>query len=44
LRETAKDTLEWWKTLPADRTAKLRAGLGREREGQVLAAWAAAPR
>jgi 2'-hydroxyisoflavone reductase len=44
LRETAKDTLDWWKTLPADRTAKLRAGLGREREGQVLAAWAAAPR
>jgi len=42
--ETARDTLDWWKTLPAERRAKLRAGLSREREGQVLAAWASSPR
>ena len=39
LSETARDTLSWWKTLPPERRAKLRAGLSREREGQVLAAW-----
>jgi 2'-hydroxyisoflavone reductase len=36
---TAKDTLDWWKTLPAERRAKLRAGLTPEREAAVLAAW-----
>ncbi|WP_437678707.1 NAD-dependent epimerase/dehydratase family protein [Sorangium sp. So ce131] len=39
--ETVKDTLAWWKTLPADRQAKLRAGLTPEREAEVLAAWRA---
>jgi 2'-hydroxyisoflavone reductase len=39
--ETARDTLAWWKTLPAERQAKLRAGISREREAKVLAAWAA---
>jgi 2'-hydroxyisoflavone reductase len=42
LSETARDTLDWWRTLPAERTAKPKAGISREREAQVLAAWAAA--
>jgi len=37
--ETAKDTLAWWRALPADRRAKPRAGISREREAAVLAAW-----
>jgi 2'-hydroxyisoflavone reductase len=39
LKATAKDTLEWWKTLPKERTAKLKSGLSSEREAAVLAAW-----
>jgi 2'-hydroxyisoflavone reductase len=42
LKETCKDTLAWWKTLPAERQAKLKAGLTKEREAAVLAAWHAA--
>lgn len=41
--ETARDTLAWWKTLPEERRAKLRAGLSAEREREVLAAWKASP-
>jgi 2'-hydroxyisoflavone reductase len=37
--ETARDTVRWWKTLPAERTARLRAGLSPEREAELLAAW-----
>jgi 2'-hydroxyisoflavone reductase len=44
LAETSRDTLDWWGTLPAERRAKVRAGLTREREKQVLAAWAASRR
>jgi 2'-hydroxyisoflavone reductase len=40
LGETARDTLSWWNGLPPERRAKLKAGLSREREKQVLAAWA----
>jgi 2'-hydroxyisoflavone reductase len=36
---TARDTLAWFKTQPADRQAKLKAGLTSEREKEVLAAW-----
>ncbi len=36
---TAKDTLDWFKALPADRQAKLRSGLDPKREVEVLAAW-----
>ncbi|HMA28731.1 MAG TPA: NAD-dependent epimerase/dehydratase family protein [Thermoanaerobaculia bacterium] len=36
---TAKDTLDWWKTLPKERTGKMRAGLEADREAAVLAAW-----
>ena len=39
LAETARDTLAWFKSQPAERQAKLRAGLTAEREKEVLAAW-----
>ena len=42
LAVTAKDTLDWWETLPEERTAAPRAGLPPEREVEVLAAWHAA--
>ncbi|HEY2179443.1 MAG TPA: NAD-dependent epimerase/dehydratase family protein [Caulobacteraceae bacterium] len=38
---TAADTLAWFKTLPAERQAKLKAGLSPEREAAVLAKWRA---
>src|SRR3954463_15655458 len=38
LAVTARDTLAWFKSQPADRQ-KLRAGLTPEREAEVLAAW-----
>jgi 2'-hydroxyisoflavone reductase len=41
LQETARDTLSWWNGLPLERRARLKAGISREREKQVLAAWAA---
>ncbi len=39
--ETARDTVAWFKTQPAERQAKLRAGLSPEREAEVLKAWQA---
>jgi len=39
LAVTAKDTLDWWKTLPEEQRAAPRAGLEAEREAEVLAAW-----
>ncbi len=39
LKDTCKDTLAWWKTLPADRQAKLKSGLTAAREAEVLSAW-----
>lgn len=39
LAVTAADTLEWWKTQPAERRSELNAGLPAEREAEVLAAW-----
>jgi 2'-hydroxyisoflavone reductase len=41
LSATAADTLAWFRTLPAERQAKLRAGLSPEREAAVLAKWRA---
>ena len=38
-RETARDTISWWKTLPADRTDKLRAGLSADKEAEFLRLW-----
>src|SRR5262249_25092571 len=37
--DTVKATLDWFRTLPADRQAKLRAGITADRESQVLVAW-----
>lgn len=39
LAVTAKETLEWWNSLPADRRAEPRTGLTPEREAELLAAW-----
>jgi 2'-hydroxyisoflavone reductase len=39
LAETARDTLAWFKSLPQDRQAHLKAGLSAERQTEVLAAW-----
>ena len=39
LAETARDTLTWFKSLPQDRQAHLKAGLSAERETEILAAW-----
>src|SRR5664280_2935548 len=39
VKATAKDTLDWWKTLPKERTSRLKSGLSPEREAEVLAAW-----
>jgi 2'-hydroxyisoflavone reductase len=41
LEDTAQATLAWFQTLPAERQAKLRAGITAEREAEVLAAWKA---
>jgi 2'-hydroxyisoflavone reductase len=41
LAVTAKDALDWFRTLPADRQAQLRAGIAPEKEKAVLAAWKA---
>jgi 2'-hydroxyisoflavone reductase len=38
-RETARDTVAWWRTLPAERTAAPRAGLSPDRETELLALW-----
>jgi len=39
LAETARDTLSWFKSQPAERQAQLHAGLTRGRETEVLDAW-----
>ena len=38
-RETARDTVAWWKTLPPERTATPRAGLAPDVEERLLADW-----
>jgi 2'-hydroxyisoflavone reductase len=38
-RETARDTVDAWKVLPAERMEKLRAGLSAEKEAEFLALW-----
>jgi 2'-hydroxyisoflavone reductase len=38
LPDTVRATLAWWKKEPAERQAKLRAGISTEREAEVLAA------
>jgi 2'-hydroxyisoflavone reductase len=44
LATTAADTLAWFQQQPADRQAKLKAGLAPAREAELLAAWKAQPR
>lgn len=39
IETTARDTLRWFQTLPAERKAQLQAGLAPEREAEVLRAW-----
>ena len=39
--DTARDTVEWWNSLPEERRAEPSAGLPAEKEAEVLAAWAA---
>jgi len=39
VRETTRDTVAWWKTLPAERTANLKAGLSAAREEELLELW-----
>ena len=38
-RETARDTVAWWKTLSTERTSALKAGLTLEREMELLSIW-----
>lgn len=39
LQETVHDTMAWFRTLPADRQATLKAGLDPKKETDTLAAW-----
>ena len=39
VKETARDVISWWKTLPEQRTQKVRAGPSAEREAEVLSLW-----
>lgn len=39
LQDTVRDTLEWFHSLPADRQAKLHAGLDSQKEADTLHAW-----
>ena len=39
LEETVRDTLAWFQSLPADRQAKLRAGLDGQKEIDTLKDW-----
>ncbi|MES2524857.1 MAG: NAD-dependent epimerase/dehydratase family protein [Gemmatimonadota bacterium] len=41
MSETARDTLAWWKTLPAERQAAIKTGFTPEREKALLALWKA---
>jgi 2'-hydroxyisoflavone reductase len=42
LRDTVRDTLDWYRGLPEQRRRELRAGIAPKREREVLAAWHAA--
>lgn len=39
LQTTVRDLMAWFHSLPAERQAKLRAGITREREAELLKAW-----
>jgi 2'-hydroxyisoflavone reductase len=38
-RETCRDIVSWWKTLPADRQGAVRAGLSASTEAEIIANW-----
>ena len=40
VEETIRDTVAWFKSLPADRQAEMRSGIPVDKEAAVLAAWA----
>lgn len=42
VRETLRDLMAWWQTLPVDRTAALAAGMSAEFEAEMIALWRAA--
>ncbi|HXP65731.1 MAG TPA: NAD-dependent epimerase/dehydratase family protein [Steroidobacteraceae bacterium] len=39
MQETVNDTLAWFQSLPAERQAKLRAGIDPQKEASLLSAW-----
>jgi 2'-hydroxyisoflavone reductase len=39
VRETARDIMSWWQTLPEERTAKMQAGLPADYEAELIARW-----
>lgn len=39
IRETIRDLLVWWNTLPQERTATMRAGMTAEQEAELIARW-----
>jgi 2'-hydroxyisoflavone reductase len=39
VRETIRDLLSWWRTLPEERTATMRAGMPAELEAKLIALW-----
>jgi len=39
VKTTVEETLTWFRTLPKDRQEKMRAGIPKEREAELLAAW-----
>src|SRR5262249_12436237 len=39
LADTLRDTLEWFRSLPAERQGKLRAGLDPQKEADTLREW-----
>lgn len=41
VRETIRDLLQWWATLPEERTATMKAGMSAAQEAELIAAWKA---
>ena len=41
VKETIRDLLQWWRTLPEDRTTTMKAGMTAEQEAELIAAWKA---
>ena len=39
VRETIRDLLEWWQTLPAERTTTMQAGMTAAQEAELIALW-----